>query len=147
MNKETVLDDAELAFDEFCRIQRKAAATINDKEKYSELELCKQLENAAEVCQKLGISPWYKSAKIEAEAKSKDTQLIDLVQIIKDNPGCIAVIDNDGWDLFDEERDLIVDSSDTFHTLGAGGYGTGSNYGGDILQALAKIVVIKIESV
>lgn len=31
--------------------------------------------------------------------------------------------------------------------LGDGGYGSGNCYGGDILQALAKIVGVKVESV
>lgn len=84
----------------------------------------------------------------------------DLVQIIKDNPGCVAVIDNDCWTLYRKEyatRNVtqqeadeleIADSSDILKPcLGDGGYGSGETYGGDILQALAKIVGVKVESV
>jgi hypothetical protein len=86
----------------------------------------------------------------------------DLVQIIRDNPGCVATIDNDGWvlcrehpgkisvyaDDFDQwqrENELANDGDVT--ALGDGGYGSGNCYGGDILQALAKIVGITVESV
>lgn len=92
----------------------------------------------------------------------------DLVQIIKDNPGCVAIIDNDYWSLHkthpyenspDEEttpyevqqewqdQNQLAHSDDEFESLGDGGYGSGNCYGGDILQALAKIVGIKVESV
>jgi hypothetical protein len=90
----------------------------------------------------------------------------DLVQIITDNPGCIAVIDNDNWILLreapsnnpvDYESDLdgadewtennILATSGEVIPLGNGGYGSGSKHGGDILQALAVIVGIKVESV
>lgn len=106
----------------------------------------------------------------------------DLVQIIRDNPGCVAVIDNDYWWLykvspsenpFDEDNyedwddftekekvkvwndgekwekeNELASSDDTFKPrLGDGGYGSGHCYGGDILQALAVIVGIKVESV
>ena len=90
----------------------------------------------------------------------------DLVQIIRDNPGCIATIDNDFWKLdkagdppadFDkwsetEQEDWwdsreIANSDDDLVDLGDGGYGSGNTYGGDILQALAVIVGIKIQSV
>lgn len=88
----------------------------------------------------------------------------DLVQIIRDNPGCVAVIDNDHWSLhkvspdnnphddddayerWEEENDL-VSASDQILPLGDGGYGSGNCYGGDILQALAVIAGIKVESV
>ena len=82
----------------------------------------------------------------------------DLVQIIRDNPGCRAIIDNDCWQLYSaadmerEERDpeflptpLAEDGK--IKPRGDGGYGTGNCYGGDILQALAVIVGVKIESV
>jgi hypothetical protein len=88
----------------------------------------------------------------------------DLVQIIRDNPGCRAEIDNDYWTLYKalpkpfaemtkEEIDdyfrngELISSIDKFEPLGSGGYGSGNEYGGDILQALAKIVGITIESV
>lgn len=88
----------------------------------------------------------------------------DLVQIIRDNPGCIAVIDNDCWSLFKEEipecvnegseeafdgwmkSNHLADSDDAFVPLGDGGYGSGNCYGGDILQALATIVGITVRS-
>lgn len=94
---------------------------------------------------------------------------INLIKIIKDNPGCYAQIDNDWWGLYRqppsenpygdedgdydkyeewEENNRLADSSDDFKPrLGDGGYGSGHCYGGDILQALAVIVGINIESV
>ena len=86
----------------------------------------------------------------------------DLVQIIKDNPGCIATIDNDSWWLHRAPPMLVEDMSETeyddwrdFGVLACDsdvesigmGYGAGCAHGGDILQALAIIVGIKIESV
>jgi hypothetical protein len=86
----------------------------------------------------------------------------DLVQIIRDNPGCVAIIDNDHWslhkqdpcenphqddeayDAWDEANKLA--QADEVKRLGSG-YGSGNCYGGDILQALAVIVGIKVESV
>jgi len=87
----------------------------------------------------------------------------DLVQIIQDNPGCIATVDNDCWWLhkappkptdemtqkeYDDwqENGKLADADDV-KPIGDGGYGSGCCYGGDILQALAVIVGIKIESV
>jgi hypothetical protein len=87
---------------------------------------------------------------------------IDLVEIIKENPGCIAQIDNDMWvilksntppqDLNDDaleewwdEQTLVSSDDDIIHR--GSGYGSGNCFGGDILQALASIVGIKIESV
>lgn len=93
---------------------------------------------------------------------------IDLVQIIRDNPGCVAIVDNDSWTLYrvhpdqnphNEETDEEFSKADEWDKrnelasdgevkpLGDGGYGSGNCYGGDILQALAVIVGIKIESV
>jgi hypothetical protein len=90
----------------------------------------------------------------------------DLAQIIRDNPGCIATIDNDCWTLAknepyppdfdkwdykkqDEWRESLelASSSDTFKPFSGETYQSGSCYGGDILLALAEIVGIKIESV
>ena len=90
----------------------------------------------------------------------------DLVQIIRDNPGCVAEIDNDMWVLrkyvpvpadFDKWRDdeqeawwqsqVLASSDEDIVPLGDGGYGSGNCYGGDVLQALAQIVGIKVESV
>lgn len=85
---------------------------------------------------------------------------IDLVQIIRDNPGCVAIVDNDFWILHREhpsknpneddddgsvtkwdEDNVLATSDDDLKRLGDGGYG------GDILQALAVIVGITVESV
>lgn len=89
----------------------------------------------------------------------------NLVEIIKENPGCVAIVDNDCWQLYkshpeesrpefdsyaDEEAwlDSITLASDgEVEPLGDGGYGSGNCYGGDLLQALAAIVGIKVESV
>jgi hypothetical protein len=90
----------------------------------------------------------------------------DLVQIIKDNPGCVATIDNDSWHIdknverpsdFDNweyekqeewhDSNCLASDDDDLVRYGDGGYGSGNCYGGDILQALAQIVGIKIESV
>lgn len=80
----------------------------------------------------------------------------DLVQIIRDNPGCFAVVDNDCWTLYirdpaecddDPEEIELASSADDLEHLGDGGYGSGSCYGGDLLQALAKIVGITVASV
>jgi hypothetical protein len=84
----------------------------------------------------------------------------ELAEIIKSNPGCFAEVDNDCWTLFraspedidtadDYEevlKDLEIASSDT-HSDPFGGYGSGNCYGGDLLQALARIVGIRVESV
>ena len=75
---------------------------------------------------------------------------LDLVQIIRDNPGCVAVIDNDCWWIKasnDDDAETLVSSDDNLKPLGDGGYGSGHCYGGDILQALAVIVGIQVESV
>ena len=84
----------------------------------------------------------------------------DLVEIIRDNPGCVAIIDNDRWELLKEDPNTITFDYETWHennTLatdeddllirGDGGYGSGNCYGGDILQALAEIVGVKVRSV
>jgi hypothetical protein len=83
----------------------------------------------------------------------------DLVEIIKANPGCVAIVDNDCWSLHKVHPSSLGDCSDEeleanelasdgeVKELGDGGYGSGHCYGGDILQALAKIVGIKVESV
>jgi len=86
----------------------------------------------------------------------------DLVQIIRDNPGCVAIVDNDSWTLYKahprnapddygaydkwmQENELASDGE--VIKLGDGGYGSGHCYGGDLLQALAAIVGVSIESV
>jgi len=82
---------------------------------------------------------------------------VDLVQLIKENPGATFEIDNDWWGMYpanapddhngDEERSTLASSNDDIKTLGDGGYGSGNCYGGDVLQALAAIVGVKVESV
>jgi len=93
----------------------------------------------------------------------------DLVKIIRDNPGCVAIVDNDCWKLYKKHPDdnphnddddasgakydkwdkanTLASSGDQIKPLGDGGYGSGNCYGGDILQALAVIQGVKIESV
>ena len=85
----------------------------------------------------------------------------DLVKIIRDNPGCVFIVDNDCWwclpkppkpveEMTWEESDDWRDSPltrDGEVVRRGSGYGSGSSYGGDILQALAEIVGVKIESV
>lgn len=88
----------------------------------------------------------------------------DLAKLITENPGAIFTVDNDDWwmmpappkpidDMTDEEHDAwndisnaIAQAGDVTHR-GGGGYGSGSFYGGDILQALAEIVGVKVGSV
>jgi hypothetical protein len=91
----------------------------------------------------------------------------DLVQLIRDNPDCHFEVDNDCWFMTREHPDknpndyaddelsydrwnednVLCSSDDDIVTHGDGGYGSGNCYGGDILQALAKIVGITVESV
>ena len=74
----------------------------------------------------------------------------DLVQIIRDNPGGVFIVDNDCWQYVSAEEkpgDEPLAQSDEVVELGDGGYGSGECYGGDILQALAVIVGVKVESV
>lgn len=84
----------------------------------------------------------------------------DLVKIIKANPGCIAIVDNDCWSLHREDpskagpdhdspnREAWERANELAHDGNIKPLGDGSNcYGGDLLQALAIIVGIKIESV
>lgn len=85
---------------------------------------------------------------------------------IKANPGCVAIIDNDAWSLHKahpsespfhdddkadekwQQENTLATSGDRFvPSLGDGGYGSGNCYGGDILQVLALIVGVKVESV
>lgn len=89
----------------------------------------------------------------------------DLAQIIRDNPGCKATIDNDCWWLskrtpepeeFDnwgyesqeqwhESQELATSGDDFTHECNT--YQTGNCYGGDLLQVLANMVGVEIESV
>lgn len=88
-----------------------------------------------------------------------------LVEIIKANPDAIATIDNDcwwlkkpppkpvnemteaDWDAYDEDPENTLARDGDIEPLGDGGYGSGNCYGGDLLQALAQIVGLKVESV
>jgi len=93
---------------------------------------------------------------------------LDLVQIIKDNPGCTVTIDNDCWEItagdgsypndFDDwnldkqrawerENTPLASSSDEFIPLKGSTYQANNCYGGAILLALAEIVGINIQSV
>lgn len=87
----------------------------------------------------------------------------DLVQVIRDNPGGIFTVDNDCWwykpPLPKPEAEMTTEDWEAYDDApylaedgcvierGDGGYGSGNCYGGDILQALAEIVGVKIESV
>jgi hypothetical protein len=91
----------------------------------------------------------------------------DLVQIIKDNPGCVAIIDNDSWTLHRKhpygpdspDEDTVpyeevaawheanqLASDGEIAPLGEGD-GLGPCYGGDVLEALAQIVGMTVEPV
>ena len=82
----------------------------------------------------------------------------DLAQLIRENPGAYFEVDNDCWSMFPgpppEDHDEwyrwrdseLVDDTEVL-AKGDGGYGSGCTYGGDILQALAEIVGVTIESV
>lgn len=76
----------------------------------------------------------------------------DLVKLIKENPEAFFTVDNDCWSMYKSKDSFYNDepsiaSNDDVESLGDGGYGSGNCYGGDILQALAIIVGVKIESV
>ncbi len=86
----------------------------------------------------------------------------DLVQLIRDNPGAVFTVDNDCWwmlpappkgaeemtdDEWDRYNDATLARDGEVIPLGDGGYGSGCSYGGDILQALAVIAGVKVESV
>ncbi len=83
----------------------------------------------------------------------------NLADLIRQNPGAVFQVDNDCWwmlaapgkprdDMTDEEYDawaerVIATDRTVKSTFG----GHGNVYGGDILQALADIVGVKIEGV
>lgn len=77
---------------------------------------------------------------------------IDLTEWIKANPGATFIVDNDGWyvmdpsDIDNENAEPVIDDTMVL-PKGDNGYGSGCTYGGDILQALAEIVGVNIESV
>ncbi len=76
----------------------------------------------------------------------------DLVKLIKKHPNAVFTVDNDCWYMHKSQKskdagDEYIASDGDVKSLGDGGYGSGNCYGGDILQALAKIVGVEIESV
>lgn len=86
----------------------------------------------------------------------------DLKKLIEENPGAIFTVDNDHWrmrkaphkpldDMTDEEWEEYHESGELANANNViakgSGYGSGCSYGGDILQALAEIVGVKVESV
>lgn len=90
----------------------------------------------------------------------------DLIQIVKDNPGAVATIDNDEWVLsrkanppkgFDNWTEEAQDkwraenelacSEDDLKPLPGDTYQENNCYGGAILLACAAIAGIKVESV
>lgn len=91
------------------------------------------------------------------------TQKNDLADLIRANPGAVFTVDNDCWwmhkappkpvhdmtcDEYDDWQETgQLASDDDVTPKGDGGYGSGNCYGGDILQALAEVVGVKIESV
>lgn len=72
----------------------------------------------------------------------------DLAVWIRENPGATFVVDNDCWWVEDptDMEGTLINECDVL-SKGDGGYGSGNTYGGDILQALAEIVGVKIISV
>ncbi len=88
---------------------------------------------------------------------SKKKIMLDLATVIRLNPGCVAVVDNDDWVLYSRDPDDLPDDedadkyaiadADSVISKGDGGYGSGNCYGGDLLQALAEIVGMKVKSV
>lgn len=94
----------------------------------------------------------------------KRLSVADLAELIRVNPNAVFTVDNDCWwmdresydqapdddddpDAYDrwEKNNRICSSDDMGYT--GNGYGSGSTYGGDILQALALIVGVTVESV
>ena len=71
----------------------------------------------------------------------------DLVQLIRDNPGATFTVDNDCWWMTAAGGGMPIADSADVASLGDDRYGSGHKYGGDILQALAVVCGVKIESV
>ena len=68
----------------------------------------------------------------------------DLVQIIKDNPGCVARVDNDCWYLFDKgENKELANDMDAYENKEF----NSCAYGYGLLVALAETVGMKVEGV
>jgi len=92
-----------------------------------------------------------------------------LAEIIRANPGCVAIVDNDCWTIYsakyhsatkdEAEAEAYYDADEEFDTtqelathseLDSNpdcGFGAGACYGGDVVQALALIAGIHVESV
>lgn len=86
----------------------------------------------------------------------------DLAQLIRENPGAVFTVDNDCWWMHaappKPEDEMTAEEHDEWQENGklaedgdvipkGSGYGSGNCYGGDILQALAEVAGVKIESV
>jgi hypothetical protein len=75
-----------------------------------------------------------------------------LDEMILENPKAVFIVDNDCWWMYASEEsygsgDTYIACDGTHGDWLASGYGSGCAYGGDILQALARIVGVKVESV
>ena len=77
---------------------------------------------------------------------------IDLIALIRDKKVTHFVIDNDCWSgyaskaAWENSEEPIIEDCEV-SPLGDGGYGSGASYGGDVLQALAAVVGVTVESV
>ena len=75
----------------------------------------------------------------------------ELVQIIKDNPGCVALVDNDCWTIYPKQpkppEEMTDDDIDEWYdsALASDSDGFACSYGLGILYALAEIVGMEIE--
>lgn len=88
-----------------------------------------------------------------------------LADLIRANPNCEFNIDNDDWWMnrvpyednpfdYDEQPEEASKWEEDNQLCNAGdidyydnGYGSGPNYGGDVLQALALLAGVKVQSV
>lgn len=82
------------------------------------------------------------------------SEKVDLVETIKANPGCVIRVAEDEWWLTRTaaSTEILVDDSNVDREkLGPVtelyGCARGPAYGGDVLQALARIVGVRVESV
>lgn len=91
-------------------------------------------------------------------------KIAQLAEIIRKNPNCLVTVDNDYWWIDKQSRAEYPGSEDDDEAFAAwdaqnrlvcadditeyhNGYGSGSSYGGDVLQALALLQGIRVESV
>lgn len=87
--------------------------------------------------------------------KAKERALSPLIKILQEEKHIVVTIDNDCWWIErserhpeyeeDSEDNVLIDDTDIPYY--DSGYGCGNTYGGDILQALAIIHGVKVESV